>query len=138
MKRFAVILILLMPLYGFGQLPMPPRDRIMPSSWFHGEDCQHELYDTATNTSLIINLMGRVKVVKTGGMIKVKQVDYSDADLLVRPVDTVLFCGDWHFVDSGERFTVQYVEDDSWDFRIHILTPQEVKDYMQIIIYQDR
>ena len=103
--------------------------------WLHLDDCMFEIYNWDTHISDMYPLMGRVRLVESGGTIKVKLTDYSDADLIVRVTDTVWRCGDWRFVESGEGFTVQYVDDDSWDFRIHILTAEEEKKYRRYIIH---
>jgi hypothetical protein len=136
MKRFAVILMMLLPVAAMAQGNPCIEEKVYPAKlqWLHLDDCQYEIYDWDKNESILYPLMARVRLVKSGGTIRVKQVDYSDADLIVNIVDTVWTCGDWHFVESGENFTVQYVDDDSWDFRIHILTAEEVKKYKRIII----
>ena len=137
MKRLVVILFFLIPIIALAQENTCIEVKEYPSrlQWLHLDECEYEVYNWNTHTSDIYPLKGRVRLVKSGGTIRVKLTEYSEADLIVHKTDTVLTCGDWHFVESGERFTVQFVDDDSWNFRIHILTAEEVKKYRRITIH---
>ena len=58
-----------------------------------------------------IELKGRVKIVDNFADFKVKVVN-SFADLKVKKVKSFPNnCGEWQFVDSGEDFTVQFVNE---------------------------
>ncbi|MDR2146971.1 MAG: hypothetical protein LBE91_10980 [Tannerella sp.] len=58
-----------------------------------------------------IELKGRVKVVPFGADLRVRVVE-SQPDLRVRKVErSAIECGEWQFVDSGEDFTIQIVNE---------------------------
>jgi hypothetical protein len=58
-----------------------------------------------------IELKGRVKVVTFGADLRIKVVE-SQPDLRVKKVArSAIECGEWHFVDSGEDFTIQFVNE---------------------------
>lgn len=66
-----------------------------------------------------VPMWGRVKIVESFEDVRVRVVTSDIEDLRVRIVDSAYGCGEWHFVEQGEDFTVRFVDHDE-DFTIRL------------------